>query len=397
MAYFRRRRWDVDVLLIGHGDSTKTAQDFHRLNPWARSVRQLDAPLKEYSLRGMLFRQQRIATSASFRKLARERHDLFMADHVSVAPLLEVQDRGRLKVLEAQDITPGTPAVHHRTGQPQQEPMAPTRDAFLWKIEQELYRLFDAVIFGNAEDACLVQPVCPGRVHTVPPMVTMNDSPAPRRRMEPAPESLAAEPFDMIVTGTGAEPDVVGLRFFYREIFVPYLRKHRLRMAVAGGVAQHLDADDYYVTRLTAMPHDVDQLIERSKLVIIPVFEGSGIWRRTVAHLACGRAIATSPAGTRGLASGSEAFVELDMQRDPHGAAQAILELLASEPNRLRMRQVARDYCRTHFAPERYFTAMDEVMASLGIPAPIAADEAAISVPGDAQARLLAAASHSEF
>ena len=69
---------------------------------------------------------------------------------------------------------------------------------------------------------------------------------------------------------------------------------------MVGKVCDRLDFDDSYVTKLGNVPGDLGRYYERSKVVIIPILEGSGLSIKTIECLASGRAVVTSPVGARG-------------------------------------------------------------------------------------------------
>lgn len=245
------------------------------------------------------------------------------------------------------------------------EPMAPASDAFCWRLEVELYRLFDRVLFINEDECRIVEPLCPGRTVAVPPMMPWEGT----DQREPASECAGmtgGDSFDLILVGSDAEVNVSGFMFFYYRIFVPYLRRRGITIAIVGKVCDHLELDDFYVKKLGEASGDLWGVYERFKVVIIPDFEGSGLSIKTIECLASGRAVVTSQAAARGLRRDPDSFLELDMAGDPAGTAEAILELLASEPKRTRMQRKARDYYRANFGAERYFSAMDGVLNSLG-------------------------------
>ena len=323
------------------------------------------SPSGDFTFRGLLFDHRRIAHSDFFRTLAGQGYDLFLTNYVFSSPLLEALPKGCLKLLEALDIMTHSFALNERILNPGRDPMSRARDQFIWRTELELYRLFDGVLFLNEQERRLVASRHPERTHTVPPMMPWEIR--NEREVETAPAAEAT--FDLIFVGSDAHANVRAITSFYREVFVPYLRKHQVRMAVVGKVCDRLEFCDWYVTKLGVIPGDLRESYERSKIVIVPILEGSGLSIKTIECLANGRAVATTPVGARGLRHDPEAFLLLDMARDPRGTAMAILDLLASEPKRLQMQQAARDYYRTHFGADRYFRAMDAVMSSIGIPA----------------------------
>ena len=397
LAYFRRRGWDVDVLLMSHADRALQARAFRRRYPWLRSVRLVELPPGEFNFRGQLFAHQRIARSECYRELVRERHDLFVSNYAFSAPLVEPLPPGCSKLLEAVDIITESFAIYERSRCPQRDGLAGARDRFLWNLEIELYGLFDRVVFINEQERRVVEPLCPGRTHFVPPMMPWESRPDREPGSDRALEVITGDAFDLIFVGSNAHPNVNGLSFFYHKIFVPYMRKHQVRMAVVGKVSGHLDFDDFYVTKLGNVPGDLRDYYERSKVVIIPILEGSGLSIKTIECLANGRAVATTPVGARGLRHDPESFLQLDMVADPQSAAAAILDLLASEPTRTRCSANRENTIETNFGPERYFSAMDTVMESLGIPAPASAVQAAVGSPQDRESMACGAGAHHDL
>ena len=112
--------------------------------------------------------------------------------------------------------------------------------------------------------------------------------------------------------------NVRGFEFFYRRIYLPFLRRHRLRIAVVGTACDALDFDDSYVTKCGLVAGSLEDHYARSKVVIVPILSGSGLSIKTIECLANGRAVVTTPVGTRGLRHDPNAFVQIDMQANPH-------------------------------------------------------------------------------
>jgi glycosyltransferase involved in cell wall biosynthesis len=367
LEYFRKRGWEVDILLQDHPDRSCQAEAFHARYPWVRSVRLASPDAKEFSFRSQLFAHEQIAQSALFQELVRERHDLFLTSYAFSAPLAVPLHSGCKKVLEALDIVTSSFALAQGRRDSPRQPMARACDAFSWQLEAELYRLFDRILFINEEESRIVEPLCPGKTVAVPPMMPWEqlaeDDDSNKQMFEPS----SSGSLDLIFVGSSAPLNVDGFKFFYYKIFVPYLRKHKVTVGVVGSVCDHLKFDDFYVTKFGNIPGDLRGYYERSKVVIIPILGGSGLSIKTIECLANGRAVVTSPMGARGLRPDPESFVRFDMAADPVGAAGTILDLLSSEPKRARMQKRAREYYRANFGPERYFETMDRVLASLGI------------------------------
>lgn len=371
LEYCRRRGWDVDILVMAHADRAHQADDFRRRYSWARSIQAVEVPSSEFTFRGQVVSHQHVARSDVFRDLARQGHDLLFTNYVFSAPLIEPMPRDCLKLLQANDIITDSFALNERTQDPRRDPLAAARDAFLWDLELELFDLFDGLIFINEQESRLVERSCPGRTHAVYPMmpweVESESGAGGPAEVRPTLAPPDPEPFDLIFVGSNAGPNVRAITAFYDDIFVPYLRKHRIRMAIIGKVCDQIDFSDWYVTPMGVVSGDLRQYYERTKLVVIPLQEGSGLSIKTIECLASGRAVATTPVGARGLKHDPEAYLQLDMAGDPRKAAEAILELLSSDARRAQMQRRAREYYRRNFGRDRYFEAMDRVMESLRI------------------------------
>jgi glycosyltransferase involved in cell wall biosynthesis len=367
LEYLHSKGWEVDCLLVSEPKRSHQAEAFRERYSWVRSVQLVDPPQGEWSFRDQITWYSRIARSESFRRLARQGHDLFLTNYVFTSPLVEQLPRGCLRLLEAVDFITDSFALNERITSPRRDALAPARDTFLRKVEMELYRLFDGVLFINEQEYNLVEPHHPGQTHFIPTMMPWEIRPEPPDPAVDSRATLPEQPFDLIFVGSSAEANVCGLTAFYRKVYVPYLRKHRIRLAVIGSVCERLEFDDWYVTKLGVVKGSVEEYYAHSKVVIIPILDGSGLSIKTVESLALGRAVVTTAVGTRGLTHDPEAYAQIDIGCDPAGAASAILELLASDSLRKRMQCAAQQYYRTHFGRDRYFHAMDRVMSSLGL------------------------------
>jgi hypothetical protein len=368
LEYFRHRGWEVDCVLLSAPARNHQAEAFRERYSWVRSVQVIEPPEQwEWSFRGQLSYYARIARLDAFRQVVGAGHDLFFTNYVFTTPLVEQLPRGCKRVLEVLDLLCESFARAEGESTAGRDPLAPARDAFLRNMEHELYGLFDRVLFINPQEQGQVEADPAVRSHFVPPMMPWEVQPeAPMGLETPA---VAGAPFDLLFVGSVAATNVRGLTAFYRQVFIPYLRKHRLRMAVIGKVCDQLEFDDFYVTKLGVVAGDLEEYYARSKVVVIPILDGSGLSIKTIESLARGRAVVTTAIGARGLAYEPDAFLQVDMVSDPGGTARAILDLLDSEPSRKRMQRRARDYYQRHFGRQRYYSAMDQVMSALGFAA----------------------------
>ncbi len=119
--------------------------------------------------------------------------------------------------------------------------------------------------------------------------------------------------------------------------------------------------------RLGPFEGPLSELYARAKLVVIPLFHGSGLSIKTVECLGMGRVAVSTPVGARGLPESSDAFVCIDMLAQPKATADAIVELLEVPSRRRQMQVAARAFFQQHFSATSYFRTMDRVMASIGL------------------------------
>jgi glycosyltransferase involved in cell wall biosynthesis len=132
---------------------------------------------------------------------------------------------------------------------------------------------------------------------------------------------------------------------------------------------------DAFVTLLPEVEGDLTELYASAKVVIAPLFEGIGVARKTLEALALGRAAVVTPLAARGCDETADACAVLDMRAQPRLTADAILQLLSSPERRTALEQTAMACARRSLSRERYFSAVDRVLTSLGIAAgqPLAA------------------------
>jgi hypothetical protein len=295
--------------------------------------------------------------------------DLFLTNYVFTSALTRCLPAGCKAALETHDIMTRQFAFVERNKGPagiaDRGALAAARDNYLFRIELELYRLFDAAIMINRNEHELVKTHGIYHSYYVPQMAPAKASSQVRTRSE--------YDYDLIFVGSAAPINVRGMNWFYRNVFVPHLWRHNIRVVVIGSVCDHLSFRDSNVTLLRQIEGSLDPLYEATKLAVIPIFEGTGLSIKTLEGLANGRALVVTPSGARGLEDAGDAFVTMDMQADPAGTAAVILELLTSAEKRHKLERAAIDYVNQHFSRDAYFLAMDRVVQGVGL-APLATD-----------------------
>ena len=112
-----------------------------------------------------------------------------------------------------------------------------------------------------------------------------------------------------------------GILWFYRNIYVPYLRPRGFAWRSPAEFAKTLILEMPLVHCARATWMISEPLYNDSKLVIVPIFEGTGTGDQAAWSAAAGRAVVSTPVGCRGIDPSSGAFVCVDMKRQPREAA----------------------------------------------------------------------------
>ena len=203
LEYFRRRGWKLsylyEILLI----ALIRPRRFVSAIPGCVGARLAVTDICEFSFRAALC-PRADGGRRSFEDLAAPAADLFLTNYVFSAPW-PCRCRGAARKSSRHESDQFVCAIAERSKNPRREPTAPAADAFCWRLEVELYRLFDRVLSINEEESRIVEPLCPGRTVAVPPMMPWEG----RTMREPtsgAPLATAGDSFDLIFVGSKAVP-----------------------------------------------------------------------------------------------------------------------------------------------------------------------------------------------
>src|SRR5262249_45266061 len=217
LEYFRQRGWQVDCVLPDVPQRRWRARFFARQYSWLHSLHVVDVPGSAHAFRNKLFDFDTAKEGSALGKLLSEAGDLFFTNYVFTAPLVERLPRGCKRVLEAHDIMSYAFAIAEQTPGSSADAYARAQTDFLFRMEIDLYRLFDAVTFISADEATLVRPHLPERVHYVPPTLS---APEPDLVSEPTSQG---DCYDLLFIGSDHGPNHRGIRWFYHNVFVPHL------------------------------------------------------------------------------------------------------------------------------------------------------------------------------
>jgi succinoglycan biosynthesis protein ExoO len=213
------------------------------------------------------------------------------------------------------------------------------------------------VIAIQNEEAAKVRAALPDRI-----VITAQHATTPAPAPQPGVNDL------LFFVGSNTAPNVVGLDWFFREIW-PAIRAKRpaARLKVAGSVARAIGAAPEGVTMLGVVG-DLAPLYAEAGVVISPLYTGSGLKIKLVEALAAGKAVV----GTNITAQGVEAEVNgaMVIADEPAAFADACVRLLADRAERAALAERARACANAHFSAAACFRDLTAFIRGDGVAAP---------------------------
>jgi len=208
--------------------------------------------------------------------------------------------------------------------------------------EFRMLGLADAVIAIQHEEAAKVRAALPDRVVLTAP-----------HSVEPVAAPQQGEDDLLFFVGSNTAPNIVGLEWFFREIW-PLIRAKRpaARLKVAGSVARGLGAPPEGVTMLGVVG-DLAPLYAEAGVVVSPLYTGSGLKIKLIEALAAGKAVV----GTSVTAQGVEAQIAgaMALEDEPTRFADACIALLGQHERRAALAAAALACANAHFSAAACF------------------------------------------
>jgi len=171
-----------------------------------------------------------------------------------------------------------------------------------------------------------------------------------------APAAQPGEDDTLLFVGSNTPPNVVGLDWFFREVW-PVIRAARpaARLQVAGSVSRALGAIPEGVS-LLGVVGDLAPLYRDAGIVISPLRTGSGLKIKLIEAMAAGKAVVGSSVtmqGVEDIAAGAAVAED-----DPARFARAAIALLADAAQRQALGEAARQCAEAHFSAGACFAPM---------------------------------------
>jgi glycosyltransferase involved in cell wall biosynthesis len=354
LDYFRQRGHRVRMMVRAASFRGRVA--FERHYHWVDDLAVVDLDgypdaqscFDRWDFGSYLAGHARLAEQPDIAKWLSQPADLAFINYVFATPLLDALPAGAYRMLETYDIMSHQFLQHGGPSALLERSLAG---------EFDLYRLYDSVLMINPEEAELAEPRCPAHLTYMPPAVDV----APEGS-----ESTDDEEYDLLFVGSDHPPNVEGVNWFYDRVYRPLLKPKGLRWAICGSVGRQLPfKKDPGVTCLGPVA-DLGAVYRRSKVVVVPLFRGSGVSIKTLEAMGHRKPVVTTPCGRRGLpASADDALITLRFEDGPAAVAEAIRTFCSAKVLREDYGRRAATCVGDHFSSRAYGRRMDRIFATV--------------------------------
>lgn len=361
LEYFRQQGMRPRIV-VATGFWTDPVSDkrpaFERHYSWVEDIAVMDvtrrpeihARLCRWDFADHLAGHAMLADCPEVRRLLGHPADLALINYVFATPLLDALPRGTLRVLESHDLM---------TAQYLKREELPVRFEQSLATEFALYDTYDLALMINSQEADFARGRTRTNVAYVPRAVELADDIPPDPSL---PSSAAEAAYDLLFVGSAQIANIDGASWFYSNIFEPLLKPTGLRWAIAGSVCGGLAIDDPQVA-LLGVVDDLASVYRRSKVVVVPLFQGTGISIKTLEALGQRKPVVTTPCGRRGISAGADnALICRSFADDPRQTSEDLLRLCESPTLRADYGRRAAAFIEEHFSARAYNRRMDELL-----------------------------------
>ncbi|WP_088243806.1 glycosyltransferase [Calothrix rhizosoleniae] len=164
---------------------------------------------------------------------------------------------------------------------------------------------------------------------------------------------------DLLFVSSHHAPNIYSLKWFFHNIYLPYLADKGVTLAIAGNIMNMGDLNDINHPQvfITGVVENLRPLYAAAKLVILPVKMGAGFNIKTIEALSMGKPVVASSMALRGINFDRDIFPVFD---NPEDYAQRILKLLANPELRLEQARLGFEMIQGQYDQTSFDSAMNE-------------------------------------
>ena len=348
LEYFRRKNAKVDLVFYHRPEKANQIKQFNEMYSWCNSINELQTPWHELRYGEFLSVADYVTKIEPLKSLLTKEYDLVFNNYCLTAPIAFAAKKAKLKVLETVDhLFNAIPISLGKKNQPEHDL------SFYKTIEFDLYKIFDKILFINQSELMNTPKIKGLKYNCIPPAWPFANLQS---------NHVENQNIDLLFLGGGNKPNLDGIDFFYNEVFFPYLRNKNIRLTVAGKVSNLWFVEDPMVKKLGFYSGSIPELYGSSKIVIIPILEGTGISIKTIEAFAFGKAIVSTPSGTRGMNITNNPLIIIDLKNNPKAFANAIIDLIENPNKRTVLGKKALNQFNKEHSLEVYSQRMDEFL-----------------------------------
>jgi|GEM_PF-1758028 len=348
LEFFRKKNACVDLLIYYRDEKQSQLKQFKNKYSWCNSITELQAPGHAWKFGEFLCVADYVTKIEPLKSMLNQEYDLVFNNYCLTAPIALAAKKAKLKVLETVDHVYKSFAKKSENDSEQNCDLS-----FYQKIEFDLYKVFNKIIFINREELESTPKINGLEFKWIPPAWPF---------ATPEIKHHNSQYIDILFLGSAHKPNIDGIDFFYNEVFLPHLRKKGIKLTVVGKVCNLWPVEDPSVKKLGFYSGEISEIYQSAKIVIIPILEGTGVSIKTMEAFAFGKAIVSTPLGTRGMKLDGNPLISIDMKKNPLDFANAIVELLDSPEKRENLGNCAFQQFQKEHSFEVYYKRMEDFL-----------------------------------
>jgi glycosyltransferase involved in cell wall biosynthesis len=186
-----------------------------------------------------------------------------------------------------------------------------------------------------------------------------------------------AKSLDLLFVSSHHAPNIYSLKWFFHEVYLPYLAEHGVNLLIAGNIMNFCDLEEINHSQvfIAGVVENLRPLYAATRLVILPIKMGAGFNIKTIEALTISKPVVATSVAMRGIEFNTNEFPVFD---DPKAYAEGILALLAQPQARLKQAKRGFEISQSQHSQSKYDQCLNTALKKI-IPDQILIPEAKIT------------------